>query len=200
MKKITILLAIAIISLGLVGCSDQSSDSHKSKHHSDNKHHSIHNTKIPKKIFSKTDKDKDISKPTMKKDIKLYLDSDRKLTDALEPYQDKISSEKKLSKKQLNKFKHIVNLQHKNNHRFDEYINNNSLPNHKYELYTKKINDYTAHVDQLYKKELNIAKEGNSVKKASKLADTDKNVNGKEQKQIEDFLKEEDIKTIAYDK
>ena len=30
----------------------------------------------------------------MKKDIKLYLDSDRKLTDALEPYQDKISSEK----------------------------------------------------------------------------------------------------------
>ena len=74
----------------------------------------------------------------MKKDIKLYLDSDRKLTDALEPYQDKISSEKKLSKKQLNKFKHIVDLQHKNNHRFDEYINNNSLPNHKYELYTKK--------------------------------------------------------------
>ncbi|SUL94351.1 Uncharacterised protein [Staphylococcus caprae] len=49
MKKITILLAIAIISLGLVGCSDQSSDNHKSKHHSDNKHHSIHNTKIPKK-------------------------------------------------------------------------------------------------------------------------------------------------------
>lgn len=53
MKKITILLAIAIISLGLVGCSDQSSDSHKSKHHSDNKHHSIHNTKIPKRYLAK---------------------------------------------------------------------------------------------------------------------------------------------------
>ena len=79
------------------------------------------------------------------------MDSDRKLTDALEPYQDKISSEKKLSKKQLNKFKHIVDLQHKiiidlmNILIIIHYL----IINMNYIL---KINDYTAHVDQLYKK------------------------------------------------
>lgn len=58
-----------------------------------------HNYKIPKYIFDKTTKDQKISESTIKKDIKIYLDTDRKLTDAREPYEDKLDSDEKLSKK-----------------------------------------------------------------------------------------------------
>lgn len=49
-----------------------------------------------------------------KKDIKTYLDTDRKLTDAREPYEDKLDSDEKLSKKKEQKFNHIVDLQERN--------------------------------------------------------------------------------------
>lgn len=60
---------------------------------------SKHNHKIPKHIFDKTTKNQKISESTIKKDIKTYLDTDRKLTDAREPYEDKLDSDEKLSKR-----------------------------------------------------------------------------------------------------
>ncbi|MFY0486639.1 NDxxF motif lipoprotein, partial [Staphylococcus haemolyticus] len=77
---------------------------------------------IPKHIFDKTTKNLKISESTIKKAIKTYLDTDRKLTDAREPYEDTLDSDEKLSKKTEQKFNHIVDLQERNLKNFANYI------------------------------------------------------------------------------
>ncbi|PTK63884.1 NDxxF motif lipoprotein, partial [Staphylococcus haemolyticus] len=111
MKKFILFISTLVLTLSLVGCSSSSEENDSKDTSNDNKqsqNSSKHNDKIPKHIFDKTTKDQKISESTIKKDIKTYLDTDRKLIDAREPYEEKLESGEKLSKKKEQKFNHIV--------------------------------------------------------------------------------------------
>ncbi|MGJ5622514.1 NDxxF motif lipoprotein [Staphylococcus haemolyticus] len=191
-----------MLTFTLVGCSSSSEEKNSKDTSNDNKqsqNSSKHNHKIPKHIFDKTTKDQKISENTIKKDIKIYLDTDRKLTDAREPYEDKLDSDEKLSKKKEQKFNHIVDLQEQNLNNFAKYIKNNQMPNKEYEQYTKKISNYMIATYQTNQRALNLDEDA-SLKDILDI-NKDKNIaNGREQAKIEKFLKEKNIKTIAFDK
>ncbi|MDT4254026.1 NDxxF motif lipoprotein [Staphylococcus haemolyticus] len=191
-----------MLTFTLVGCSSSSEEKNSKDTSNDNKqsqNSSKHNHKIPKHIFDKTTKNQKISESTIKKDIKTYLDTDKKLTDAREPYEDKLDSDEKLSKKKEQKFNHIVDLQERNLKNFANYINNNQMPNKEYEQYTKKISNYMIAIYQTNQRALNLDEDA-SLKDILDV-NKDKNIaNGREQAKIEKFLKEKNIQTIAFDK
>lgn len=202
MKKYLLVIPVIILTFTLVGCSSSSEENDSKDTSNDNKqsqNSANHNYKIPKYIFDKTTKDQKISESTIKKDIKIYLDTDRKLTDAREPYEDKLDSDEKLSKKKEQKFNHIVDLQEQNLNNFAKYIKNNQMPNKEYEQYTKKISNYMIATYQTNQRVLNLDEDA-SLKDILDI-NKDKNIaNGREQAKIEKFLKEKNIKTIAFDK
>ncbi|MCH4379277.1 MULTISPECIES: NDxxF motif lipoprotein [Staphylococcus] len=202
MKKYLLVIPVIILTFTLVGCSSSSEENDSKDTSNDNKqsqNSANHNYKIPKYIFDKTTKDQKISENTIKKDIKIYLDTDRKLTDAREPYEDKLDSDEKLSKKKEQKFNHIVDLQEQNLNNFAKYIKNNQMPNKEYEQYTKKISNYMIATYQTNQRVLNLDEDA-SLKDILDI-NKDKNIaNGREQAKIENFLKEKNIKTIAFDK
>ncbi|AKC75089.1 NDxxF motif lipoprotein [Staphylococcus sp. EG-SA-6] len=202
MKKYLLVIPVIILTFTLVGCSSSSEEKNSKDTSNDNKqsqNSSKHNHKIPKHIFDKTTKNQKISESTIKKDIKTYLDTDRKLTDAREPYEDKLDSDEKLSKKKEQKFNHIVDLQERNLKNFANYINNNQMPNKEYEQYTKKISNYMIAIYQTNQRALNLDEDA-SLKDILDV-NKDKNIaNGREQAKIEKFLKEKNIQTIAFDK
>ncbi|KGF27300.1 MULTISPECIES: NDxxF motif lipoprotein [Staphylococcus] len=202
MKKYLLVIPVIILTFTLVGCSSSSEENDSKDTSNDNKqsqNSANHNYKIPKYIFDKTTKDQKISENTIKKDIKIYLDTDRKLTDAREPYEDKLDSDEKLSKKKEQKFNHIVDLQEQNLNNFAKYIKNNQMPNKEYEQYTKKISNYMIATYQTNQRVLNLDEDA-SLKDILDI-NKDKNIaNGREQAKIEKFLKEKNIKTIAFDK
>ena len=202
MKKYLLVIPVIILTFTLVGCSSSSEEKNSKDTSNDNKqsqNSSKHNHKIPKHIFDKTTKNQKISESTIKKDIKTYLDTDRKLTDAREPYEDKLNSDEKLSKKKEQKFNHIVDLQERNLKNFANYINNNQMPNKEYEQYTKKISNYMIAIYQTNQRALNLDEDA-SLKDILDV-NKDKNIaNGREQAKIEKFLKEKNIQTIAFDK
>ena len=192
MKKYLLVIPVIILTFTLVGCSSSSEEKNSKDTSNDNKqsqNSSKHNHKIPKHIFDKTTKNQKISESTIKKDIKTYLDTDRKLTDAREPYEDKLDSDEKLSKKKEQKFNHIVDLQERNLKKFANYINNNQMPNKEYEQYTKKISNYMIAIYQTNQRALNLDEDA-SLKDILDV-NKDKNIaNGREQAKIEKFLKE----------
>ncbi|MCH4335827.1 hypothetical protein HMPREF3265_07520 [Staphylococcus sp. HMSC62B09] len=202
MKKYLLVIPVIILTFTLVGCSSSSEENDSKDTSNDNKqsqNSSKHNDKIPKHIFDKTIKGQKISESTIKKDIKTYLDTDRKLTDAREPYEEKLDSDEKLSKKKEQKFNHIVDLQEQNLNNFAKYIKNNQMPNKEYEQYTKKISNYMIATYQTNQRALNLDEDA-SLKDILDI-NKDKNIaNGREQAKIENFLKEKNIKTIAFDK
>ncbi|MBE7342778.1 NDxxF motif lipoprotein [Staphylococcus haemolyticus] len=202
MKKYLLVIPVIILTFTLVGCSSSSEENDSKDTSNDNKqsqNSANHNYKIPKYIFDKTTKDQKISENTIKKDIKIYLDTDRKLKDAREPYEDKLDSDEKLSKKKEQKFNHIVDLQEQNLNNFAKYIKNNQMPNKEYEQYTKKISNYMIATYQTNQRVLNLDEDA-SLKDILDI-NKDKNIaNGREQAKIEKFLKEKNIKTIAFDK
>ena len=202
MKKYLLVIPVIILTFTLVGCSSSSEENDSkdtSNDYKQSQNSANHNYKIPKYIFDKTTKDQKISENTIKKDIKIYLDTDRKLTDAREPYEDKLDSDEKLSKKKEQKFNHIVDLQEQNLNNFAKYIKNNQMPNKEYEQYTKKISNYMIATYQTNQRVLNLDEDA-SLKDILDI-NKDKNIaNGREQAKIEKFLKEKNIKTIAFDK
>ena len=202
MKKYLLVIPVIILTFTLVGCSSSSEENDSKDTSNDNKqsqNSANHNYKIPKYIFDKTTKDQKISESTIKKDIKIYLDTDRKLTDAREPYEDKLDSDEKLSKKKEQKFNHIVDLQEQNLNNFAKYIKNNQMLNKEYEQYTKKISNYMIATYQTNQRALNLDEDA-SLKDILDI-NKDKNIaNGRDQATREKILKEKNIKTIAFDK
>ncbi|WP_326008113.1 NDxxF motif lipoprotein [Staphylococcus haemolyticus] len=202
MKKFILFISTLVLTLSLVGCSSSSEEKDSKDTSNDNKqsqNSSKHNDKIPKHIFDKTTKDQKISESTIKKDIKTYLDTDRKLIDAREPYEEKLESGEKLSKKKEQKFNHIVDLQEQNLNNFAKYIKNNQMPNKEYEQYTKKISNYMIAIYQTNQRALNLDEDA-SLKDIFDVNKDKAIANGREQAKIEKFLKEKNIKTIAFDK
>ncbi|AMY06165.1 NDxxF motif lipoprotein [Staphylococcus condimenti] len=158
-------------------------------------------------IFKKQDKNKTISEAEMKRDIQQYLNADHDLTRITENYEDKMYSDEKLTKKEASQIKHASKLTDENDNNFSNYINQNKLPKG-YDKYAHKISRYIMTSNQ-YLKDLEekidtaMDRAGKGKLTLKELEDLDiKNdaVNGKQQKVIEDWLKEKDIQTRAFKK
>ncbi|WP_147640985.1 NDxxF motif lipoprotein [Mammaliicoccus lentus] len=194
MKKNTLLFMIIIILIVSYGCSKN----HEAESDDNEKLKPPENIYGIKNIFEDKVTNKVVSEQDMKKDIQLYLDSFAELSEVIEYYQDKIYDEK-LNQKDEKNLKRINTLIQENDENFHHYIENNELPN-KYKENVFKIYKYIHTYNQFnIDPFLDDIQNGKiSKKNVDKLQKDTKILNGREQKKIENFLKEQNIKTKAF--
>lgn len=218
MKKIVIVTLILILSIGLVGCtrlskedSDHSDKADTQEEHSteDNKSSDDQDislepdTKIPDHVFEKTSvRHIQISEETIKKDIKTYINIDKKINDTMNTYKMKLYSNQKLSNTEANKLKKLVQLENENDTNFAQYIQSNQMPNNEYVIYTDKISRYISTANRIEQKSLEISLKSdddtsifNDIEQVNKDQDI---VNDREKQDIANFLEDKNIKTEAF--
>ena len=218
MKKIVIVTLILILSIGLVGChrlskeeSDPSDNAKTQEEHSTEENKSSDDqdislepdTKIPDHVFEKTSvRHVQISEKTIKKDIKKYINIDKKINDTMNTYKMKLYSNQKLSNTEANKLKKLVQLENENDTNFAQYIQNNQMPNNDYAIYTDKISRYISTANRIEQKSLEISLKSdddtsifNDIEQVNKDQDI---VNDQEKQDIANFLEDKNIKTEAF--
>lgn len=218
MKKIVIVTLILILSIGLVGCnrlskedSDHSDKADTQEEHSteDNKSSDDQDislepdTKVPDHVFEKTSvRHIQISEKTIKKDIKKYINIDKKINDTMNTYKMKLYSNQKLSNTEANKLKKLVQLENENDTNFAQYIQSNQMPNNDYVIYTDKISRYISTANRIEQKSLEISLKSdddtsifNDIEQVNKDQDI---VNDREKQDITNFLEDKNIKTEAF--
>ena len=218
MKKIVVVTLILILSIGLVGCtrlskedSDHSDKADTQEEHSteDNKSSDDQDislesdTKVPDHVFEKTSvRHVQISEKTIKKDIKKYINIDKKINDTINTYKIKLYSNQKLSNTEANKLKKLVQLENENDTNFAQYIQSNQMPNNDYVIYTDKISRYISTANRIEQKSLEISLKSdddtsifNDIEQVNKDQDI---VNDREKQDIANFLEDKNIKTEAF--
>lgn len=218
MKKIVIVTLILILSIGLVGChrlskeeSDPSDNAKTQEEHSTEENKSSDDqdislepdTKIPDHVFEKTSvRHVQISEKTIKKDIKKYINIDKKINDTINTYKIKLYSNQKLSNTEANKLKKLVQLENENDTNFAQYIQNNQMPNNDYVIYTDKISRYISTANRIEQKSLEISLKSdddtsifNDIEQVNKDQDI---VNDQEKQDIANFLEDKNIKTETF--
>ncbi|MCI2901748.1 NDxxF motif lipoprotein [Staphylococcus hominis] len=218
MKKIVIVTLILILSIGLVGCNRLSKEDseHSDKADTQEEHSTEENkssddqdislepdTKIPDHVFEKTSvRHIQISEKTIKKDIKTYINIDKKINDTMNTYKMKLYSNQKLSNTEANKLKKLVQLENENDTNFAQYIQSNQMPNNDYVIYTDKISRYISTVNRIEQKSLEISLKSdddtsifNDIEQVNKDQDI---VNDQEKQDIANFLEDKNIKTEAF--
>ena len=218
MKKIVIVTLILILSIGLVGChrlskeeSDPSDNAKTQEEHSTEENKSSDDqdislepdTKIPDHVFEKTSvRHVQISEKTIKKDIKKYINIDKKINDTMNTYKMKLYSNQKLSNTEANKLKKLVQLENENDTNFAQYIQSNQMPNNDYVIYTDKISRYISTANRIEQKSLEISLKSdddtsifNDIEQVNKDQDI---VNDQEKQDIANFLEDKNIKTETF--
>lgn len=218
MKKIVIVTLILILSIGLVGCnrlskedSDPSDKADTQEEHSTEENKSSDDqdislepdTKIPDHVFEKTSvRHVQISEKTIKKDIKTYINIDKKINDTMNTYKMKLYSNQKLSNTEANKLKKLVQLENENDTNFAQYIQSNQMPNNDYVIYTDKISRYISTANRIEQKSLEISLKSdddtsifNDIEQVNKDQDI---VNDQEKQDIANFLEDKNIKTETF--
>ena len=218
MKKIVIVTLILILSIGLVGChrlskeeSDPSDNAKTQEEHSTEENKSSDDqdislesdTKVPDHVFEKTSvRHVQISEKTIKKDIKKYINIDKKINDTINTYKIKLYSNQKLSNTEANKLKKLVQLENENDTNFAQYIQNNQMPNNDYATYADKISRYISTANRIEQKSLEISLKSdddtsifNDIEQVNKDQDI---VNDREKQDITNFLEDKNIKTEAF--
>lgn len=200
MKKLSNIILVLTVILFVIGCSTNKTESEE-------KEKTVKTTSIPAQYFDKKTTQSTISKSQMKKDIQLYLDSDKKLTKAGNYYEVLSNPEKELTQKDIDKIKKASHLKKENDQNFSNYIQNNELPNgyqtnvERISKFTQSNNQVMMNLDKSIENSSDKIKNGKLPKKELKaLRQSAKSVNGKEQAKIEQFLKQENIHTIAFEK
>lgn len=143
-------------------------------------------------------------KKTIKKDIKTYINIDKKINDTMNTYKMKLYSNQKLSNTEANKLKKLVQLENENDTNFAQYIQNNQMPNNDYAIYTDKISRYISTANRIEQKSLEISLKSdddtsifNDIEQVNKDQDV---VNDREKQDITNFLEDKNIKTEAFNK
>ncbi|MCW9136828.1 NDxxF motif lipoprotein [Staphylococcus haemolyticus] len=175
MKKryLSIILSLIVI---LTGCSnkDSTSESNENSREKDL-------SKLPIKVFDKNVVGSKISEKEMKRDIKLYLDTDAVLSKKKEYYENKINENKQLNQSETEKFKKFTYMTKKNAFKISKYISTS--------------NRYDSSLDSV----IDGGIDGKlSNKDVEKLQKDNTIVNGKEQEKIEEFLKDKNINTYNF--
>lgn len=197
--KIIKYISLITLALLLAACSNGESENKSSDQEAKA-------TEIPKKVFSSQKSDEKISEDEMGSSIKKYLDT----FDALDENTSEIRDKDELNEKDQDKLNKLTKLTNKNDKNFKQFIENNQLPK-QYEKGSLKVSNYVtsinelmnqindkvdatmddANTDQTKLKNVGEIKEINAQYK--------KQVNGKKQKEVEQFLNKHDIQTKAFE-
>ncbi|MFQ3727171.1 NDxxF motif lipoprotein [Staphylococcus equorum] len=197
--KIIKYISLITLALLLVACSKGESENKSS----DQKAKA---TETPKKVFSSQKSDEKISEDEMGSSIKKYLDT----FDALDENTSEIRDKDELNEKDQNKLNKLTKLTNKNDKNFKQFIENNQLPK-QYEKGSLKVSDYVTSVNELMNKindkvdatmddsntDQTKLKNVGEIKEIN--AQYKKQVNGKKQKEVEQFLNKHDIQTKAFE-
>lgn len=197
--KIIKYISLITLALLLVACSKGESENKSSDQEAKA-------TEIPKKVFSSQKSDEKISKDEMGSSIKKYLDT----FDALDENTSEIRDKDELNEKDQNKLNKLTKLTNKNDKNFKQFIENNQLPK-QYEKGSLKVSDYVTSVNELMNKindkvdatmddsntDQTKLKNVGEIKEIN--AQYKKQVNGKKQKEVEQFLNKHDIQTKAFE-
>ncbi|MGN4241055.1 NDxxF motif lipoprotein [Staphylococcus equorum] len=197
--KIIKYISLITLALLLVACSKGESENKSSDQEAKA-------TEIPKKVFSSQKSDEKISEDEMGSSIKKYLDT----FDALDENTSEIRDKDELNEKDQNKLNKLTKLTNKNDENFKQFIENNQLPK-QYEKGSLKVSDYVTSVNELMNKindkvdatmddsntDQTKLKNVGEIKEIN--AQYKKQVNGKKQKEVEQFLNKHDIQTKAFE-
>ncbi|ALM55844.1 NDxxF motif lipoprotein [Staphylococcus equorum] len=197
--KIIKYISLITLALLLVACSKGESENKSSDQEAKA-------TEIPKKVFSSQKSDEKVSEDEMGSSIKKYLDR----FDALYENTSEIRDKDELNEKDQNKLNKLTKLTNKNDKNFKQFIENNQLPK-QYEKGSLKVSDYVTSVNELMNKindkvdatmddsntDQTKLKNVGEIKEIN--AQYKKQVNGKKQKEVEQFLNKHDIQTKAFE-
>lgn len=197
--KIIKYISLITLALLLVACSKGESENKSSDQEAKA-------TEIPKKVFSSQKSDEKVSEDEMGSSIKKYLDT----FDALYENTSEIRDKDELNEKDQNKLNKLTKLTNKNDKNFKQFIENNQLPK-QYEKGSLKVSDYVTSVNELMNKindkvdatmddsntDQTKLKNVGEIKEIN--AQYKKQVNGKKQKEVEQFLNKHDIQTKAFE-
>ncbi|KLV26100.1 lipoprotein [Niallia circulans] len=163
------------------------------------------NVKIPSTIFYSDKQNSVIDEEEMKSSIKTYLDTHEELYLASSPFQEIIDEEKELTKSDLEKLKQINRLTRENDENFLNYISQNTLPQG-YQEESERISRYIISLNEMLNELDTVLDQltddlNEDVIPTVNMASLNKRsnvVNGREQKKIEEFLENKNIKTKAF--
>ncbi|EEK90988.1 NDxxF motif lipoprotein [Bacillus cereus] len=158
--------------------------------------------KVPENIFSSSKKNETINEDEMKQNIKTYLDYSGELYENIVPLSSAMSDEK-VTESDRDKLKKLIDLAQQNDANFHHFISNNTI-SADYKQPSKEIHNYisastalSVELDQEIEK---FAQDGNLFKTDFSFTKRFEKVNGRKQKEIEEFLKEKNIKTEYFKK
>lgn len=158
--------------------------------------------KVPENIFSSSKKNETINEDEMKQNIKTYLDYSGELYENIVPLSSAMSDEK-VTESDRDKLQKLIDLAQQNDANFHHFISNNTIPDD-YKQPSKEIHNYisastalSVELDQEIEK---FAQDGNLFKTDFSFTKRFEKVNGRKQKEIEEFLKEKNIKTEYFKK
>ncbi|HDR6311693.1 TPA: NDxxF motif lipoprotein [Bacillus cereus] len=158
--------------------------------------------KIPETIFTSSKKNETINEDEMKQNIKTYLDYNGELYENIVPLSSAMSDEE-VTESDREKLKQLINLAQQNDANFLNFISNHTIPDD-YKQPSKEIHDYisasTALSVELEQELDKLAQDGNLFKTDFSFTKRFEKVNGRKQKEIEEFLKEKNIETEYFHK
>ncbi|MFQ3852952.1 NDxxF motif lipoprotein [Staphylococcus sp. 2S1] len=197
--KIIKYISLITLALLLVACSNGESENKSSDQEAKA-------TEIPKKVFSSQKSDEKISEDEMGSSIKKYLDT----FDALDENTSEIRDKDELNEKDQDKLNKLTKLTNKNDKNFKQFIENNQLPK-QYEKGSLKVSNYVTSVNELMN-QINDKVDATTddantdqtkLKNVGEIKEINaqykKQVNGKKQKEVEQFLNKHDIQTNAFE-
>ncbi len=214
-KKIVSSLIAALLVFSSAGCAQQTAPTKKqtesSPERQEQKEDAVSSEPqdskldLNPKIFKKDVKNKTISKAEMKKDIQTYLNADHDITRIYEHYQQKLHSDKGLSKEDAKQLKKASQLAGDNDNNFANYINENRMPKgydgklHKINRYIMSSNQYLRDIDEKIDNAL-AASKGKRLSKQEigDIAKGSDTMSEREQKKIKGFVEDEQIDTRAF--
>lgn len=156
---------------------------------------------VPDAIFTSDRKGASITEEEIRSAIILYLNSSEDLDAVMEAFQETIYSEEELTREEKDKVNKTISLIEENDQNFSDFITSNSLPAD-YDkgagLISQYITDYNDYIRSLDKAFDRFDKGEMKVSDLETILGSTGTVNGREQKKIEDFLREKDIHTRAF--
>ncbi|MFU8691652.1 NDxxF motif lipoprotein [Rossellomorea sp. FS2] len=156
---------------------------------------------VPDAIFTSDRKGASITEEEIRSAIILYLNSSEDLDAVMEAFQETIYSEEELTRVEKDKVNKTISLIEENDHNFSDFITSNSLPADydkgadRISQYITDYNDYIRSLDKAFDR---FDKGEMKVSDLETILGSTGTVNGREQKKIEDFLRDKDIKTRAF--
>jgi len=156
---------------------------------------------VPDAIFTSDRKGASITEDEIKSAIILYLNSSEDLDEIMQAFEESIYSEEELTRKEMDKVNKTLSLIEENDQNFSDFITSNFLPPDyakgadRISQYITDYNDYIRSLDKAFDR---FDKGEMKVSDLETILGSSGSVNGREQKKIEDFLREKDIQTRAF--